>query len=145
MRDSLRLIVLALVIFAVTFIAFLFSNPRTSENLAQRIGLAEQPAAAARERLADNDRTLRLSRASSPGWDGLTGFPSQTQLAFKIPEGINPVRAQLQLDLESELIAHGDGMVRLFVNDILMDAILLEPGRVPLASASIMTEASSAS
>lgn len=33
MRDSLRLIVLALVIFAVTFIAFLFSNPRTSEIL----------------------------------------------------------------------------------------------------------------
>lgn len=129
MSDYLRLFVLSLVIFAVTFIAFLFSNPTASEKVAQRLGLAEQSAAVARERLEESDRILRLSRSSAADWDGLTGFPSQTQLVFPIPDAMDPVRAQLQLDLESELVERGDGMLSVYVNGNLMDAILLEPGR----------------
>ena len=129
MRDVLRLIALALVIFGVTFLAFLFSNRETSTHLTERLGLSDRPLAVSSERLTGSDRVLRLPASRVAAWTGLIGFPSQSQIVFDIPQQIRPLRAQLQLDLESELIEHGDGLVRLYVNDNLVDAILLEPGR----------------
>ena len=141
MRDFLRLIALALVVFAITFLAFMFSNPEASRTLGQRLGLSERldftdrlglsegSAANTPERLTESERILRLGNANGTRWDALLGFPSTSQIRFDIPKELQPVRAQLQLDLQSELIAHGDGLVRVQVNGNLVDAILLEPGR----------------
>jgi len=175
MRDALRLVVFAIVIFGVTTLAVLFSDPGFAASVTKRLGLAGSggvprtqvsqaqnqalpatapdsapaagapvagapaaaaPAAAAPAqatrtsvaRLADGDDVVRIARAKPGVWMGLMGFPSQTTLRFALPEGANVVEGQVQLDLQSELIDRGDGLLRVLVNGTERDAIVLGSG-----------------
>ncbi|MDF2799651.1 MAG: hypothetical protein K0R85_2395, partial [Devosia sp.] len=59
---------------------------------------------------------------------GLAGFPSQASLRFPLPEGVNIVEGQVQLDLQSELVEQGDGLLTILVNGTERDAVVLLRG-----------------
>ena len=123
------------------------SEPATAQPAAQRQSPAPAvqpavapqgqaaPAAAAQEgagarqtRLAEGDAVVRVPRAQPGIWVGLAGFPSQTTLRFPLPEGVNILEGQVQLDLQSELIEQGDGLLKILVNGTERDAIVLMRG-----------------
>ena len=83
-------------------------------------------------RLAEGDLAVRIARPHPGLWLGLEGFPSTTTIRFPLPQQLNIVQGQLQLDLGSQLIQQGDGLLRVLVNDTERDAVVLERGDTTL-------------
>jgi len=127
MRDVTRLIALAIIAFTITALAVTLDNPTVSDALARRFGLGggtdDQ-----RARMAESETIVRVGRPHPSAWLGLQGFPSQTIIRFPIPHDAGLIDGQVQLDLQSELIEQGDGLLRIVINGIERDAIVLERG-----------------
>ncbi|WP_127754613.1 cellulose biosynthesis cyclic di-GMP-binding regulatory protein BcsB [Devosia sp. 1566] len=174
MRDALRLVMFAVIIFGVTTLSVLFSDPGFAANLTERLGFSEggeaapiqlaqadsppagappaqgqaaAPAAAAQAeaapaatgrqqaapaRLTAGEAVVRIPRAQPGIWMGLAGFPAHATLRFPLPEGVNIVEGQVQLDLQSELVEQGDGLLTVLVNGTERDAIVLMRGTTTL-------------
>lgn len=128
MREILRLITFAVITFGITALALLFSNPEFAQGISQRLGLIDPLEEGASERLAESSTVIRVYRPHLGTWLGLQGFPSQASLRFPVPAAEGIIGGQLQLDLETNLIERGDGLVRILVNGRERDALVLASG-----------------
>ena len=133
MREITRLIALAIVTFAVTALAVFLGNPDVGEALARRIGIMESPAQTGPAPIAGSENVIRVRRPDLGRWIGLEGFPSRVTLRFPLPRDTVVLRGQLHLEIASQLIERGDGLVRILVNGTERDAIVLESGRMERA------------
>jgi len=131
MKEVARLIALAFVVFGVTATAVLLGNPHVGDAVGQWLGLVEArpPPAPEPERRAEEDTTIRVARPYPVNWVGLQGFPSQLVVRFLVPRDVPIIRGQLHLDIDSELIDQGDGLLRILVNGQERDAIVLSRGK----------------
>jgi len=93
---------------------------------------ADSTSVASPERLAEGGDVVRIPGSSGGAWVGLAGFPSERTLSFRLPAGVEEVEGQLQLDLESELIDRGDGLLTVWINGREQDAVVLQPGTTML-------------
>ena len=168
MREIVRLIVFAVIIFAVSAASVLLSDPGFAATVNERLGLVAQnthtqpepaqaqntenqqesvqqaepeasaPAAPLEAatttpaRLQTGDAVVRIARPQPGIWLGLEGFPSATTLRFPLPADMNIVEGQVQLDLHTQLIEQGDGLLRVMINGTERDAIVLDRGESSL-------------
>lgn len=141
MRDLLRLVLLALISFAVVGVAMVYSRSGDLATTMQtvgdgatgfvsmvgeRVGLAEpSPGQATRSDL----HTLVLPRPNAAQWAGLAGFPDQAEVAFALPRGQSFLAGALNLGFDTQLTEHGDGLLTLSVNGTPRGQIVLDSGR----------------
>ena len=128
MREIIRLIAFTVVTFGITALAVVLSNPDLSLSIRQRLGLVEAPAVDPSVRLVAGGSVVRVYRPSLGSWLGLSGFPSDTTLRFPIPDTGLIERAQLQLDLETQMLEAGQARVRVLLNDTVRGTVLLGEG-----------------
>ena len=140
MKDLVRLLMVAVLSFAVVGAALLYS--RESDALGQFssmlqtgagkldnvIDLGGQSEPVLPDDAADHTR-LWIARPKQDVWIGLAGFPDQTEVRFPMPAGINLVSGALELEFESELAEHGDGRMTILVNGNRRGEIVLNTGR----------------
>ncbi len=127
MRDITRLIALAIVAFTITVLAVILDNPNITDEVARRLGLysdGDKPV----DRMVEADTVVRVQRPHLQTWVGLQGFPSQTVVRFPIPRDVGLIGGQVQLDLRTQLIEHGDGLLRIHIDGQERDALVLESG-----------------
>ena len=129
MREIARLLALAIIAFMIVAMAVTLDNPALRDSIGQRIGLTGGTKEAVTGRITERDTVLRVRRPHLNTWVGLQGFPSNISISFPLPREAGLVGGQLQLDLESQLIEQGDGLLRVLVNGQERDAIVLERGR----------------
>lgn len=129
MREIIRLLAFTVVTFVITALAVILSNPDLSQSIRQRLGLAEAPVVDPSARLTEGKSVVRVYRPSLGTWLGLSGFPSDTTLRFPFPDTSLIERAQLQLDLETQMLEQGQARVRVLLNGTAHDTILLKQGR----------------
>lgn len=127
MREVTRLISLALVTCLVMAAAILVSNSNLIGTQDTSLVAADEPASKYPPRFEEDAYQVRVPLTLSDQWQGLQGFPSQKEWRFPIPD--DAPSAQLQLDLESVVIDGGSGLLDVYLNGALRDAVVLEPGR----------------
>jgi len=125
MRDIIRLVMFAIIIFAVSAMAALLSDGSFASSLYGSLGWASTDVPT---RLEDGASVVRIRRPPVGVWVGLRGFPSQTTLRFPVPSGLSITNAQVQLNLRTELVEQGDGLLDIAINGEPQDAVVLERG-----------------
>ncbi len=141
MRDLLRLLLLAVMSFAVVGVAMVYSRGgdlgaamRTLSNstagfvttVGERVGLTEPTL----DQPVQNDvHTLVLPRPNAAQWAGLAGFPDQAEVNFTLPRGQSFLAGALNLGFDTQLTEHGDGLLTLSVNGTPRGQIVLDSGR----------------
>lgn len=140
MKDLFRLLMVAMLSFAIVGAALLYS--RDSDALSGITSVLTTGAGAVREAVqptpldvetpeedvATHTR-LWIARPSQDVWMGLAGFPDQYDLRFPMPPGISLVAGTFELEFESELAEHGDGRMTILVNGKRRGEIVLNTGR----------------
>lgn len=141
MRDLLRLLILAVMSFAVVGVAMVYSRGgdfgiaiRTvgdgvaglADSLGESMGLSEPSSS---HIAPDALYTVALSRPNATQWAGLAGFPDQSEVSFPLPRGYPRVAGALVLGFDTQLAEHGDGLMTLSVNGISRGQIVLDSGR----------------
>lgn len=146
MRDLLRLVLVAVMSFAVVGVAMVYSRggdlgtsvrslgsgaAAFASTVSESIGLAE-PAPASpveAETAPTSTHTLVLPRPNAAQWAGLAGFPDQAEVTFPLPRGQSFVSGALNLNFDTQLAEHGDGLLTLSVNGTPRGQIVLDSGR----------------
>lgn len=139
MKDLFRLLMVAVLSFAVVGAALLYSRDSDalgdiSSMLTTGAGRLQEAAGGTRAADASAGETsahtrLWIARPSQDVWMGLAGFPDQYDLRFPIPAGISLVSGTFELEFESELAEHGDGRMTILVNGKRRGEIVLNTGR----------------
>src|SRR5690554_7480825 len=155
MRDLLRLVGIAILVFAVVGFAMIYSR-----DSAFRYGVAaflDGTGGAIRRGfsdltgLGDSDNgpqlattTLRIVRPSQTSWIGLTGFPDQTEVHFTVPRVGGYVDGRLDLRFDVQLAEGGDGRLSVAVNGERRSENVLDMGHnihqisIPLTNADLL-------
>jgi len=155
MRDLLRLVGIAILVFAVVGFAMIYSR-----DSAFRYGVAaflDGTGGAIRRGFSDltglgsSDNgpqlattTLRIVRPSQTSWIGLTGFPDQTEVHFTVPRVGGYVDGRLDLRFDVQLAEGGDGRLSVAVNGERRSENVLDMGHnihqisIPLTNADLL-------
>ena len=132
MSEFARLIALAVVTFLVAMVVTIISNPELTRSVATRLGFdyGEENLFGARmpSPMAPDGRNLAVWRPAPGQWTGLSGFPDSTDVRFPLPYGIDASEGQLQLVLNSQMVAGGDGRVAVWINGVERDVLVIRPG-----------------
>ncbi len=149
MRDLLRLVLVAVMSFAVVGIAMLYSRggdlgtsvrsfgsgaAAFASTVSESVGLSEPapatPTAAAETETPQSPvHTLVLPRPNAAQWAGLAGFPDQAEVIFPLPRGQSFLSGALNLSFDTQLAEHGDGLLTLSVNGTPRGQVVLDSGR----------------
>lgn len=139
MRDLFRLLVVAVMSFAVVGIAMVYSRGgdvgtavRTlgdsaagfTKTIGESVGLTELAPTQ-----AETIHTLVLPRPNASQWAGLAGFPDQAEVSFPLPRGQSFLAGTLNLSFDTQLAEHGDGLLTLSVNGTPRGQVVLDSGR----------------
>ena len=139
MRDLFRLIVIAVMSFAVVGFAMVYSRGgdvrstfaafgQSISSVAGDVGLMLEgetaPLAA-----ESGDHRVSLARPDAARWVGLAGFPDQSEVSFPLPLGAQYLSGALNLSFDTQLTEHGDGLMTLSVNGTQRGQVVLEAGR----------------
>jgi len=127
MREILRLVTLAVVTIIVVVAALFISGRTPTLHTDGMSGLVDGEAARYPARLEEGASHLKVPMPFMDRWHGLQGFPSQTTLRFRVPD--DATAAQLQLEVESWLVDAGNGLLRVYINDVQRDSVPLAAGR----------------
>ena len=128
MREIARLIALAILAFSIVALAVVLDNPSVTDSLGRRLGLFSEATGAPPARIAEGDNVVRVRRPHADTWIGLQGFPSQVAIRFPVPRDAGMIGGQVLLDIRSQLIQQGDGLLRILIDGRERDAIVLERG-----------------
>ncbi|HEY6632012.1 MAG TPA: hypothetical protein VIZ90_11220, partial [Rhizobiaceae bacterium] len=128
MREIARLIALAILAFSIVALAVVLDNPNITDSLGRRLGLLSEATGTPPGRVAEGQNVVRVPRPRPDTWIGLEGFPSQVAIRFPLPRDAGLVSGQVQLDIRSQLIEQGDGLLRVLIDGRERDAIVLERG-----------------
>ena len=157
MRDLLRLLGIAILVFAIVGFAMIYSR-----DSAFRYGVAaffSGTVGAISRGFSDltglgrgadgpdlETTTLRIVRPSQTSWMGLTGFPDQTDVHFSVPQVGGYVDGRLDLRFDVQLAQGGDGLLSIAVNGERRSEIVLDTGHnaydvsVPLTHADLLAD-----
>lgn len=139
MRDLLRLLGIAVLVFAIVGFAMIYSRDSAfrygmsaffngtvgavGRGLSDLVGLGDNSGEPKLE-----STTLRIVRPSQTSWVGLTGFPDQTVVHFTVPRVGGYVDGQLDLHFDVQLAQGGDGLLSVAVNGERRSEIVLDTG-----------------
>src|SRR5690554_5895155 len=124
MKDFMRLLFIAVLSFVIVGVAVAYT--RDSDVLA-RLTSAVEPSALPRlafpasgvEAVEDDKGTeIWISRPGADQWVGLAGFPDSAEIRFALPAGVNFTAGTLNLALDAQLGANGDGRVTISVDGV---------------------------
>lgn len=132
MTEFARLIALAITTFLVATVVTILSNPDLGRFVAAKLGISSEQLQTVEGRMprpiTAGAGTLTVQRPDPGQWVGLTGFPGSAEIRFPLPHNLPVLSGQLQLVLDIQMIAHGDGLVRVLINGTEREALVIEPG-----------------
>lgn len=137
MRDLIRLLLVAVMSFAVVGVAMVYSRggdfdtaiSAVSQGVSSVVASAGQLAGAPAEAGPEAPRyTLSLQRPNAGQWVGLAGFPDQTEVSFPLPRGAHYLSGALELVLDTQLTVAGDGLLTVSVNGTPRGQVVLDKG-----------------
>lgn len=132
MKDFFRLLTVAVLSFALVGAALLYSGD--SDMLSDVLDLVSPDAttthdtATAEAAVSQGATRLWVERPRRDVWMGIAGFPDQYALRFPVPSGIAYTGGTLELGLESQLAADGDGRLTISVNGVRRGEVVLGTG-----------------
>lgn len=139
MRDLFRLILVAVMSFAVIGTAMVYSRGTDLNSAVQYVtgglsgavadlGKSNDPARVARD-ADDPSYSYAVPRPHAAQWVGLAGFPDQTEVSFPLPLSGHYLSGSLHLDFETQLTTQGEGLMTLSVNGTPREQVVLEDGQ----------------
>lgn len=157
MRDLLRLLGIAVLVFAIVGFAMIYSRDSAfrygvasflsgtggaiSRGFSDLTGLgrgSDEPAL--------ETASLRIVRPNQTGWVGLTGLPDQTAVHFSVPQIGGYLEGWLDLRFDVQLAEGGDGLLSIAVNGERRSEIVLNTGHnaydveIPLTPADLLAD-----
>ena len=139
MRDVLRLLAIAVLVFAIVGFAMIYSRDSAfrygvssflsgtggavSRSFSDLTGLGRSNGEAALE-----PTSLRIVRPNQTSWVGLAGFPDQTSVHFSVPQLGGYLEGRLDLRFDVQLAQGGDGLLSIAVNGERRSEIVLNTG-----------------
>jgi hypothetical protein len=157
MRDLLRLIGIAILVFAIVGFAMIYSRDSVfrygvasfisgtaggiSRGFSDLTGLGRDADGVELEAT-----TLRIVRPSQTDWLGLTGLPDQTVVHFSVPQVGGYVEGRLDLRFDIQLADGGDALLSIGVNGQRRSEVVLNAGSsaydvsIPLINADLLTD-----
>ncbi len=156
MRDLLRLLGIAVLVFAIVGFAMIYSRDSAfrygvasflsgtggavSRGFSDLTGLGRSDAPAL------ETASLRIVRPSQTSWVGLTGLPDQTAVHFFVPQVGGYLEGWLDLRFDVQLAEGGDGLLSIAVNGERRSEIVLNTGHnaydveIPLTPADLLSD-----
>lgn len=132
MTEFIRLIALAVTTFLVAVVVTILSNPDLGRYVAAKLGISSEQFRTVEGRMPSpisaGGGVLPVHRPDPGHWVGLTGFPGSAEIRFPLPPDLPVLSGQLQLVLDIQMIAHGDGLIRVLINGTEREALVLDPG-----------------
>lgn len=139
MRDLMRLVIVAIMSFAVVCIAMVYSRGGDLNTAVRFVtdGVSGAVADVGREIAGEPEAAtppaplrydISVARPNGSSWIGLAGFPDQTEISFPLPRGGHYLEGELDLDFVTQLTTHGDGLMTLAVNGTAREQVVLESG-----------------
>lgn len=155
MRDLLRLLGIAILVFLLVGFAMIYSRDSAfrygvSSFLSGAGGAISRGFAdltgsgSAADQLEST--TLRVARPNQTGWVGLAGFPDQTEVHFPMPRLGGYIDGRLDLLFDVQLAQGGDGLLTINVNGEKRNEIVLNTGNngyevsIPLRPSDLLGE-----
>lgn len=155
MRELVRLVGVAILVFAIVGFAMIYSR-----DSAFRYGVAaflSGSGGAISRGFSDltgigkdgprlQTTTLRMARAYQSSWVGLTGFGNETTVFFPVPAIGGFVDGRLDLRLDVQLADGANGLLNLAVNGVQRSAIVLASGqkvhdiKLPLTASDLLAD-----
>ena len=138
MRDLFRLLVIALLSFAIVGFAMIYSRGgdvstvfrSVTDGVANAVdGIGSSIAGTETDSPAPPTYTLNIPRPKAAAWVGLAGFPDQSEIVFRVPRGETYLSGALNLVFDTQLTEHGDGLLTLSVNGTPRGQLVLDSGR----------------
>ena len=155
MRELLRLVGVAILVFAIVGFAMIYSR-----DSAFRYGVAaflSGSGGAISRGFSDltgigkdgprlQTTTLRMTRAYQSSWVGLTGFGNETTVYFPVPAVGGFVDGRLDLRLNVQVAQGANGLLNLAVNGVQRSAVVLDSGqkihniKLPLTASDLLAD-----
>lgn len=155
MRDFLRLLGIAILVFALVGFAMIYSRDSAfrhgvaaflsgtggavSRAFSDATGIGRGEAGSELK-----SATLRIVRPDQTRWVGLAGFPDQTVVLFAVPPVGGFIDGRLDLHFDIQLAQGGDGLLSIAVNGERRSEIVLDTGHntydvsLPLTDADLL-------